>query len=473
MTETKTYTTSATQAGRTSKQMANVYWILGLSFLTLVFDGYDLVVYGTVVPKLLSKAQPLGPIDAAQAGVIGSYALIGVMIGALLAGAVGDYIGRRKIILGGIVWFSILMGLTGMATDATIFGILRLITGIGLGALLATLGAMVAEFAPVDKKNLFNAIVYSGIPAGGVLASLSALAFLPVIDWRGMFFLGGTPIFYLLPLALLKLPESPKWLESKGKRAEAEKVAAATGVPIEDVKAVLALETEKVGFAGLFGSHYLVPTILLGFMSFSGLLMTYGLNTWLPKLMGTYGYGPEMSLVFLLLLNGGAVAGGMVMAWAADKFLGPKLTIILTFLVAAGALAGMTFGYPEMIKNPVLFTLIFIAGVGTLGTQVLIYGMVSNYYTTKVRAAGVSWCAGFGRLGGIFGPILGGMILAAVVGGGQAGGAQAFYVFAGVAVFGAIMVALVPQGKSEAFRQAEAYKLEQAELAKVKAAAGL
>lgn len=442
-----TLQTSATAAGRSAAQLRNVYWILGLSCLTLIFDGYDLVVYGTVVSTLM-KTKDLGALDPATAGAIGSYALVGVMIGALAAGAVGDHIGRRKIVLGGIVWFSIGMALTAFAPDVTMFSILRLVTGLGLGALLATLGALVAEFAPVDKKNLFNALVYSGIPAGGVLASISALAFLPFIGWRGLFLLGATPILYLLPMAWFKLPESPKWLEAKGRHSEAEHVAALTGVPLDGVAASVKVEGEKVGFAGLFGSHYLVPTLLMGFMSFSGLLLTYGLNTWLPKIMETYGKGAQYSLVFLLLLNAGAVLGGLAMAYLADKYFGPQIAIIATFLLAAAALVGMTFALPDIA----LFVLIFLAGIGTLGTQVLIYGKVSNYYTTKVRAAGVSWCAGFGRLGGIFGPVIGGLILAVVVGGATAAASQAFYVFAGVAAFGAVMCLLVPQHKSEAAR---------------------
>ena len=292
-------------ATRSVKQMAATYWILALSCAALVFDGYDIVVYGTIVSGLLKDPSQLGRIDTAQAGVVGSYALVGVMIGALVAGAVGDYIGRRKLVLGSIAWFSIGMALTALSMNVTYFGIMRLITGIGLGALLATLGALVAEFAPIDKKNLFNALVYSGIPAGGVLASLIALVALPIVGWRGLFWVGALPIVILLPFAWKMIPESPKWLEAKGRHAEAEAVAERTGVALEGIQHQIEVaETkEKVGFAGLFSGKYLVPTLLLGFMSFSGLLLTYGLNTWLPKIMESYGFNATYSLTFLLLLN--------------------------------------------------------------------------------------------------------------------------------------------------------------------------
>jgi len=98
--------------------------------------------------------------------------MIGVLIGALSAGAVGDRVGRRKVMLTAIAWFSIGMGLTALSTSIFMFGFLRFVTGLGVGMIVATGGAIIAEFAPANRRNLFNAIVYSGVPAGGVMASL-------------------------------------------------------------------------------------------------------------------------------------------------------------------------------------------------------------------------------------------------------------------------------------------------------------
>ncbi len=133
------------------------------------------------------------------------------MIGALAAGAFGDRVGRRRMMLVNIVWFSVGMATTALATDLVSFGILRFLTGIGIGGLVATAGAMVAEFAPASKRNLFNAIVYSG-------GSRRAVSSRPCWQccssirsgWRGLFWIGGAlPLVTLLPLAVLKMPESP------------------------------------------------------------------------------------------------------------------------------------------------------------------------------------------------------------------------------------------------------------------------
>lgn len=428
------------------KQQKTVRWVVAIAATALLFDGYDLVVYGTVVSTLLRDPSQLGALDPAQAGALGSYALMGVMVGALAAGAIGDFLGRRKLMIINIAWFSIGMALTAMATNVAAFGFLRFLTGIGVGALVATAGAVVAEFAPAGKRNFYNAIVYSGVPAGGLMASLLAIVLSEAVGWRGLFMIGALPIIFLFPLALAKLPESPKWLLSRGRTAQAEALSARIGIPLPAAgsgtvpTAAAPAAGERAGFAGLASKRFLAPTILLGFMSFSGLLLTYGLNTWLPEIMTQYGYGKTYSLAFLVTLNGGAVIGGLIASRSADRF-GPRQIVACTFVLAALSLVLLTFGFPL----PVLLAAVAVAGVGTLGTQVLVYGFVSNYYMTAVRAAGVAWCAGFGRLGGIFGPLIGGFLMAAGV-----ANQAALYIFAGVAVAGSLVTLFVPKRQETA-----------------------
>lgn len=416
-----------------------VTWTIAIATLAILFDGYDLVVYGTILPILMDDSSQLGSISAGQAGMLGSYALIGVMVGALVNGAVGDYLGRRRLMLVNIVWFSAGMGLAAMSTSVEMFAAMRFFTGIGIGGLLATTAALVAECVPAAKKNLYNAIVYSGVPAGGILASVLAIAFRDAIGWRGLFWIGALPVVILLPLALVKLPESPRWLVSRGRLDDAARVHATTGIPMP-TEADLAHERqiEKVGFAALATRRYAPGTALLGIMSFVGLMLTYGLTTWLPKIMQDAGYNAKGSLLFLVVLNGGAVLGTLIASRFADRR-GPQRVVATTFGLAAIALILFTMGFPIAV----LLALVAVAGTGTIGTQVLIYGFVSNYYATSARAAGVAWCAGFGRLGGIFGPIIGGAIVSAGL-----SNSITFYIFAGVAVLGAAVTLFVPQARS-------------------------
>jgi AAHS family benzoate transporter-like MFS transporter len=433
---------SPTTPDQDARRRRSVAWVVFLSAAALVFDGYDLVVYGTVVPVLLADPAHLGTVTPAQAGTLGSYALVGVLVGALAAGAVGDLIGRRRVMLVNLAWFSIGMGITATTQSVATFGLFRFFTGIGVGALVATVGALVAEFAPPGKRNRYNAIVYSGVPAGGVLAALTAIALGDVIGWRGLFWIGALPIVLLLPLAIRFLPESPKWLVSRGRFADVEAVCARTGIPVPAPEPVV---EDKVGFPALASRRFAFPTALLGLMSFAGLLLTYGLNTWLPQIMGEQGYGKNYSLTFLLVLNLAAIGGGLAASYVADR-VGAKRVVAATFVLAALALAALPLSMPAAV----LFLAVGLAGIGTIGTQVLIYGLVSNYYPTNARAAGVAWCAGFGRLGGIVGPIVGGVLVGAGV-----GGSTAFQLFAAISLAGAVVALAVPRPAHAEVRRAE------------------
>jgi MFS transporter, AAHS family, benzoate transport protein len=420
-----------------ARRRSTVAWVVSLAFVGLVFDGYDLVVYGTVLSTFLRDPTQIGPVTPAVGGALGSYALVGVLVGALLAGTMSDVLGRRKLMLLSYAWFSVGMAFTATTSTTAGFGLMRFITGIGVGALVATTGAIVSEFAPPGKKNLCNAIVYCGVPAGSLLSALLAIILLESIGWRGMFLIGALPIVTLLPLAFFKMPESPSWLLVRGRTEEARAVSERTGVPLEEAAAAAgpaAEKKERTGFAGLFTGGNALPAILLGFMSVTGLVLVYALNTWLPELMKRAGYSTKGSLAFLLVLNGGAVIGALIGSRIADRF-GPKPVVTGCFLIGAISIAVLTLSLPV----GVLLLFVAIAGLGTSGTQTLIYGFVANYFTTKVRGAAVAWCAGFGRLGGVGGPLLGGLLVAA--------GLELnsiFFVLAGVALLGTILTLLVP-----------------------------
>lgn len=420
-------------------------WVAFVICTALLFDGYDLVIYGTVLPGLLADPGQIGKFDVATAGLLGSWALIGVLVGSLICGAVGDFFGRRRLMLLGIAWFSVGMFVTALTTAVMTFGAMRFITGLGLGIVIASAGATMAEFAPAGRRQFYNAIVYSGVPAGGVVASVTGILFQDSLGWRGLFIIGALPLVILLPIAWRKLPESPRWLLSRGREEEAMAAAERTGVPLLEERVILdtGAAPQKSGFAAVFSRQFAVASVLLGLMSFCGLLLTYGLNTWLPKIMEGYGYGRTYSLFFPLALNLGAVAGGLIASRLADRT-GPQRVIASTFALATVSLVLMTFNFPL----PMLFTFIAVAGVGTLGTQVLIYGFQSNYFTTNARAAGVAWCASVGRLGGVLGPIIGGWLAAAGI-----GGSTAFYIYGGVALLGALVTVMVPHQR----------KLEEAE----------
>jgi len=434
-------TSPSSSADTDALRLRTVIWVVALATIGLVFDGYDLVVYGAVVSTFLRDATHIGQVTPPIAGMLGSYALVGVLVGALLAGTFGDIVGRRKVMLASYAWFSVGMALTAMSTSISAFGWLRFVTGLGVGALVATTAALVSEYAPKDKKNLCNAISNGGIPLGSLLSALLAILLMEHIGWRGMFWIGALPIVTLLPLAYFKMPESVTWLASRGRMDEARALAARTGMPLPEAHAPVAHSASgahKIGFAGLFSRLYLFPTLVLGLMSATGLMLVYSLNTWLPELMLRAGFNAKGSLSFLLVLNGGSLFGALAASRLADRF-GPKLVVAGSFATGALALVLLTQGFPLAL----LMMIVAVVGLGTSGTQTLIYGFVANYYRTNVRAAGVAWCAGFGRLGGIGGPMLGSFLIGA-----NLDLNTIFYVLAGVGVLGIALTLLVPMERS-------------------------
>jgi MFS family permease len=233
---------------------------------------------------------------------------------------------------------------------------------------VATTGAIVSEFAPPGKKNLCNAITYSGVPLGSLLAALLAILLLESIGWRGMFWIGALPLVTLLPLAFLKMPESPAWLASRGRLEQARAISEWTGVRIPEAPPVAAEDgdtgRERAGFAGLFSGGNLLPTVVLGLMSALGLLLVYSINTWLPELTLRAGFNAKGSLSFLLVSNGGAVIGALIGSRVADR-LGPKPVVASCFLIGAISIVLLTLSLPLAV----LLLFVAVVGLGTSGTR--------------------------------------------------------------------------------------------------------
>lgn len=381
------------------------HWnILFWCFLIIIFDVYDLVIYGVVLPVLMEK-WGLTPVEA---GTLGSYALFGMMFGAISFGLLADRIGRKKSIVICLILFSVFTFLNTISVTPTQFGIFRFVAGLGIGGLMPNAVALMTEYAPKKIRSLLTTIMFSGYGLGGMLSAGLGIALIPNFGWQSVFYVGTLPLL-LLPLLYKFLPDSVGFLVRAGKKEDVAKIL----TKIEPSYTLTANEeyfiAEKpkgASLAQLFKNGRTVSTVMFWVAFFVCLLMVYGLGSWLPKLMIGAGYPLGSSLTFLLVLNFGIMIGAIVGGWLGDKFHLRKV-IITYFSIAVAALCLLGFKSEPLV----LYILIAIAGATTSGTQILLYAYVAQFYPMDSRSTGIGWASGVGRIGGILGPILGGVLL--------------------------------------------------------------
>lgn len=383
------------------------HWqVLLLCALIIIFDGYDLVIYGVVLPVLMQEWN-LTPL---QAGALGSYALFGMMFGALIFGPLADKVGRKKAIALCVVLFSGFTFLNGFARDVTEFGLCRFLAGLGIGGVMPNVVALMNEYAPKRIRSTLVAIMFSGYSIGGMLSAGLGIVVLPAFGWQMMFYLAIVPLL-LLPLLMYFLPESVGFLVKTNRSAKAktilQKVEPRLQLQPDDLLVLQGSKASAQPVKQLFQQGRASGTLMLWLAFFCCLLMVYALGSWLPKLMASAGYSLGSSLAFLLVLNFGAIFGAVGGGWVGDKLNLPK---VLTVFFALAALSITALGFnPPMLA---LYLLIALAGATTIGSQILLYACAAQFYGMNIRSTGLGWASGIGRNGAIVGPLLGGSLLA-------------------------------------------------------------
>ncbi|WP_406317699.1 MFS transporter [Streptomyces sp. NBC_00118] len=407
--------------------------VIALCWLVVFFDGMDVNIYGAVMPHLLDD-KGFG-FTASTAGTIGSWTTFGMLIGALGCGTLTDWLGRKPMVTGSVALFSAGSAVCALAPSAAVFGGGRFLAGLGLGGLMPIGLAIVAEFAPPRRAALATGLMMTSYHAGGMAATGLGLALGPDHGWRVVFWAGVIPAVIAVPLVLKWLPESPAVLFARGRTADASAVAARYGLP-EPTRAEAPAAGAKGRFsaiASLFAPGTRAATPLLWVASFAGLLLVYGVSTWLPELMRASGYSLSSSVTFLMVINAGGIVGMLVAGRAADRFGAVRVSALWFVLTACGA-----FLLRAHLPLGVAYALVFVTGVWLFSAQVMVYAAAPSVYTPGQRATGLGWITGVGRTGAVVGPWLGG----AVVAGGNA--SLGFTTFAAAAVLGAVAISLVP-----------------------------
>jgi AAHS family benzoate transporter-like MFS transporter len=391
-------TTTGT-ASRTTLTLAAVFAAL---------EGYDLACYGVTVPSLLADRSVAA--DTASAGTVGSLVAIGMLLGAALSAALTRRFGSRRLLLGGAALFSVAMLVCAIAPVFWLFGAARLAVGVGLGIVLPTITAYVAQLSAPDRRARNVGIMMSGYAAGALLAPLLGAGLLPDASWRWIYLAGAVPAVVLLPLAVRLLPEAP-----------------APDAPEREGR-------ERLHLLPLLAPGVRMVTVLFWVVSFCGLLLVFGISTWLPTIMQTAGYSLGSSLLQTAAMWVGAGVG-MVAGGAIGDRVGIKRVVVVAF--SAGSVSLLLMSLRPAIG--LLFLLMFVSGLGFIGSQALTNAFIVTRYPPALRGPGIGWALAVGRLGAISGPVIGAAILSSGL-----AFQWSFYLFAVPGVVGAVLVALVP-----------------------------
>jgi AAHS family benzoate transporter-like MFS transporter len=358
-------------------------WPVALCWLAVALDGFDLVVLGAVIPTL-ARTGALG-FDARSLTMVATVGLVGVGIGAVAVGPLTDRFGRRTTLLTSIAAFSLLTLAVAWAPNIATFAVLRFLGGLGLGACLPTALAFMTEYAAPGRRGSAVTRMMTGYHVGAVVTALLAILVIPAFGWEAMFVIGGVAGLLTLPVMWARLPESEAFLATREEQREEAR-------PPTRIR-----------------GRYLRASLGIWAASFMGLLLVYGLNTWLPQIMKQAGYSVGAALSLLLVLNVGAVTGLLVAGRIADAR-GNKPTVLLWFGLAAVFLAFLSV---RMESQALVYLAVFLAGVFVFSAQVLVYAFVGHLFPADIRGTALGLSAGVGRVGAIVGPLLGGALLSA------------------------------------------------------------
>ena len=384
------------------------YKLLVVTGLGWLFDSMDTGLISFVLP-ILAKEWGLTP---EQVGWIGSIGLIGMALGAVLAGTIADKFGRKNVFAATVILYSIATGLCAVAWSYESLLVFRFLVGFGLGGELPVAATLMSEYAPSHLRGRFIVLLESFWGVGWLVAALISYLLIPQFGWHIAFIIGAMPALYVF-LIRLHMPESIRYLLSKGKVEEARQIILTLekklGVPSKPFDAEFVEDATpifKLNVFTLWTKSFRVRTIMLWLAWFGIVFSYYGIFMWLPSIVFAQGFEVVKTFEYVLIMTLAQLPGYITAAFLVD-IIGRRYTLSL-FLMMSGVCAYF-FGNATTSYE--------ILGWGAamsffnLGAWGVIYTYTPELYPTAIRALGSGWAAGFGRIGGMIAPMLVGVLL--------------------------------------------------------------
>lgn len=368
-------------------------------------DGYDVLAITFASPGIATQ----WGIDRASLGIVISMGLIGMTAGSLVLGGFADFVGRRKLILICLVAMTFGMFFSATAKDVVLLCLWRVVTGLGIGGVLAMTNAVVAEFANEKRRSFAVSVMAIGYPLGAIVGGAIAAMLLRHYSWRSVFVLGGCASAVLIPLVLWRVPDSIEWLIYKRRPDGLKRVNALLcrmGHPAISELPPPTPPKDRGRFADLFGPGLRRTTLLVTAAYFSQIMAFYYLLGWIPKIVADLGFTASAATGVSVWANVGGACGGIVLGCLSHRLGLRPLTISVMVL---------TFIFFNVFGNTpaelVLLTLAAVmAGFFSNASIVGLYAIMAKYFPTHVRAGGTGFVIGIGRGGGALSPIISGFL---------------------------------------------------------------
>ncbi|QIB64981.1 MFS transporter [Kineobactrum salinum] len=384
------------------------YLVITIALILNMLDGFDVTSMAFTVHSIGEDLS----IAPDKLGIVFSTALAGMVIGAMFIAPISDRIGRRSMVLGSILAIGLSMLATAFVESLWQLIILRLITGLGVGGMLASLATISAEYTPERYRSFAVVTVTAGYPLGATLGGFVAAPLMAEYGWQSVFVAGGIATLAMTVAVYLLIPESlqfivvrrpPNALRKVNRILQRLNSPALAALPEIDSGE----SPPNANVFSLLTNEWRSKTIILWLTFFFCFITLYFLLSWIPKLVVNAGMSVSDGVYASMVLNGGAVIGILSLGWLAEHF--GLSRIIAVFLFASGVIMSVF-----AITNGIDYLLIYLFAIGYLlqGGFVGLYAAAAKLYPAEIRTTGVGWGIGLGRLGAVAGPYFGGVLIA-------------------------------------------------------------
>src|SRR5690625_2133359 len=417
-----------------------VQWIiLILCMLASMIEGFDIVIIAYTAPAI---SQDLG-VQSSELGVVFSAGVLGMTLGAMMLGGLADRYGRRVVVTGTLL-------VAGLATSAVMYSssvtelvILRVIAGMALGALVATLPALTGEFSPGRHRTLIIATLIASANIGGFAGGLIVAELIASVGWKGIFIYTGLLTVGIAILVWLVVPESLAFVMRK--KADALETVNRTLTymgqqPVDRLPPINThAKTEKASVAALLGPARRATTLLVWIAFFLSFLAVYFVSSWMPPVLTAAGLSQKEAIQATTALPMGAILGNVLIGWLAGRW-GLNRLMAAAFALGALCMAALSLMHPILPSLPfvAIWGILCLTGITLLGSFGNMYNVAITVYPAHIRGTGMGWAAGLGRAGAVVSPTLAGVMMAA-----QLSMPTVFFLFAIPALLAGVCVAFI------------------------------